>query len=85
MNLIWPFSLHAATDEKRDQIMDINRSNPLPELIKSLNYFHAKTGNKVTFEYILFDHFNDSIEDADHLIALTKKYPPLSISLSIIM
>lgn len=75
MNFNLALSLHAATDEKRDQIMDINRSNPLPELVKSLNYFHDKTGNKVTFEYILFDHFNDSIEDAEHLIALTKQVP----------
>lgn len=75
MNFNLALSLHAATDEKRDQIMDINRSNPLPELVKSLNYFHDKTGNKVTFEYILFDHFNDSIEDADYLIELTRQVP----------
>ncbi len=75
MNFNLALSLHAATDEKRDQIMDINRSNPLQELVKSLNYFHDKTGNKVTFEYILFDRFNDSIEDADHLIELTRQVP----------
>jgi 23S rRNA (adenine2503-C2)-methyltransferase len=75
MNFNLALSLHAATDEKRNQIMDINRSNPLPELVKSLNYFHAKTGNKVTLEYILFDRFNDSIEDADHLIELCRQVP----------
>ncbi len=68
-------SLHAATNEKRDQIMDINRSNKLEDVIKALNYFYSKTGNKVTFEYILFNNFNDSIEDADHLISLYHQVP----------
>jgi 23S rRNA (adenine2503-C2)-methyltransferase len=68
-------SLHAATDEKRDQIMDINQSNNLASLVEALNYFHDKTGNKITLEYILFDRFNDSIEDANHLIAFCAKVP----------
>ena len=68
-------SLHAAIDEKRDQIMEINHSNNLETVMESLNYFYEKTGNKITFEYILFDKFNDSIEDADHLIELYNKVP----------
>jgi len=73
MNFNLALSLHAATDEKRDQIMDINRSNNLASLVEALNYFHDKTGNKMTFEYILFDRFNDSIEDANNLIQLCAK------------
>jgi len=80
MNFNLALSLHAATDEKRDQIMDINRSNNLASLVEALNYFHDKTGNKMTFEYILFDRFNDSIEDANNLIQLCAKFQPLSIS-----
>ncbi|MBL0310038.1 MAG: 23S rRNA (adenine(2503)-C(2))-methyltransferase RlmN [Bacteroidetes bacterium] len=68
-------SLHAATNEKRDQIMDINHSNNIETLIESLNYFYEKTGNKITFEYILFDNFNDSLDDADHLIQLYQQIP----------
>ena len=68
-------SLHAATNEKRDQIMDINHSNNLETAIDALKYFYDSTGNKITFEYILFDKFNDSIEDANHLIELTRKVP----------
>jgi 23S rRNA (adenine2503-C2)-methyltransferase len=75
MNFNLALSLHAATDEKRDQIMDINRSNNLAALVESLNYFHDKTGNKITFEYILFERFNDSIEDANNLIQLCAKVP----------
>jgi len=68
-------SLHAATDEKRDRIMDINLTNNLDLVIEALNYFHEKTGNKVTFEYILFDGFNDSQEDASNLIELYHRVP----------
>jgi 23S rRNA (adenine2503-C2)-methyltransferase len=75
MNFNLALSLHAAIDEKRDQIMDINRSNNIASLVEALNYFHDKTGNKMTFEYILFDRFNDSIEDANHLIALCARVP----------
>jgi 23S rRNA (adenine2503-C2)-methyltransferase len=75
MNFNLALSLHAANDEKRDQIMDINHSNNLASLVEALNYFHEKTGNKMTFEYILFDRFNDSIEDANNLIQLCAKVP----------
>lgn len=68
-------SLHAATNEKRDKIMDINRSNKLEDVMEALNYFYHKTGNKITFEYILFDKFNDSFEDAEHLISLYHQVP----------
>lgn len=68
-------SLHAATNEKRNKIMDINQSNPLEEVMESLNYFYEKTGNKITFEYILFDHFNDSEEDAHRLMEWCDQVP----------
>jgi 23S rRNA (adenine2503-C2)-methyltransferase len=55
--------------------MDINRSNNIETVIEALNYFYSKTGNKITFEYILFDKFNDSVEDADNLIKLYEKVP----------
>jgi 23S rRNA (adenine2503-C2)-methyltransferase len=68
-------SLHAPTDEKRDKVMEINISNNLDTVIESLNYFYSKTGNKITFEYILFDGVNDSLADAEHLIALYHRVP----------
>ncbi|MFN8309612.1 MAG: 23S rRNA (adenine(2503)-C(2))-methyltransferase RlmN [Chitinophagales bacterium] len=75
MNFNLALSLHAATNEKRNEIMDINRSNPLEEVMEALLYFNEKTGNKITFEYILFDRFNDRIDDAEHLVKLVKKVP----------
>jgi 23S rRNA (adenine2503-C2)-methyltransferase len=68
-------SLHAANDEKRNHIMPINESNTLENLAKALNYFYDKTGTRVTFEYIVFKDFNDSIQDAKELADYCKKVP----------
>lgn len=68
-------SLHAANDQKRDQIMPINESNSLANLADALNYFYRKTGTRVTFEYIVFYHFNDTVQDAKELFEFTKKVP----------
>ncbi|MBK6977787.1 MAG: 23S rRNA (adenine(2503)-C(2))-methyltransferase RlmN [Cytophagaceae bacterium] len=68
-------SLHAANDEKRNQIMPINESNSLKNLAEALNYFYKKTGNIITFEYIVFNGFNDSLDDANDLLKFWKKVP----------
>jgi len=68
-------SLHAANDEKRHQIMPINDTNNIATLIDALNYFYKETGNEITFEYILFKDFNDSLKDADELIKIFRKVP----------
>jgi 23S rRNA (adenine2503-C2)-methyltransferase len=66
-------SLHAANDEKRNHIMPINESNSLENLEEALNYFYEKTGSRVTFEYIVFKDFNDSIQDARELADFCRK------------
>jgi 23S rRNA (adenine2503-C2)-methyltransferase len=68
-------SLHAANDKKRNEIMPINETNNIKALIEALNYFYKQTGNEITFEYILFQNFNDSIEDANELIKLYRQVP----------
>lgn len=68
-------SLHAANDMKRSQIMPINETNDLKTLTEALNYFYKATNNEITFEYILFRNFNDSIKDADELIKLYRQVP----------
>lgn len=68
-------SLHAANDEKRNQIMDINETNNLEILADALKYFYDKTGTRVTFEYIIFKDFNDSIKDAHELANYAKNLP----------
>ena len=68
-------SLHAATDAKRSEIMPINESNSLGALSEALVYFHEKTGSRVTFEYIIFKDFNDTLEDAKDLATFCKAVP----------
>ena len=68
-------SLHAANDVKRNQIMPINETNTLKVLKEALLYFYQKTGNQITFEYIVFDNFNDGLEDAEELWHFAKSIP----------
>ena len=68
-------SLHAANDKKRNEIMPINETNNLKALIGSLNHFYKQTNNEITFEYILFNNFNDSLQDADELIKIYRQVP----------
>jgi len=68
-------SLHAANDKKRSQIMEINDSNNIDILAESLMYFYHKTGSRVTFEYIIFKDFNDSLNDARELAEFCKHIP----------
>jgi 23S rRNA (adenine2503-C2)-methyltransferase len=68
-------SLHAADDKKRSALMPVNDANGLDELMDALNYFYQKTGNRITFEYILFDGINDKPEDAQNLVKLCRKVP----------
>jgi len=68
-------SLHAANDEKRHEIMPINDTNNIKSLIEALNYFYQQTRNEITFEYILFNNFNDSFKDADELIRIYRQVP----------
>jgi 23S rRNA (adenine2503-C2)-methyltransferase len=68
-------SLHAANDAKRHEIMPINDTNNIKSLIDALNYFYKQTGNEITFEYILFQGFNDSLQDADDLIKIYRQVP----------
>lgn len=68
-------SLHAANDVKRNQIMPINESNSLEALKDALQYYYQKTHNPVTFEYIVFYNFNDTLQDAEELYRFTKVVP----------
>ena len=68
-------SLHAAEDEKRNRIMEINETNDLASLRDALVHFHEKTGTRVTFEYILLGGFNDDLNDARDLARFASCVP----------
>ena len=68
-------SLHAANDAKRNEIMPINEQNSLKALAEALKYYFAKTKNPVTYEYIVFNNFNDELSDAQELARFCKHVP----------
>jgi len=68
-------SLHAANDIKRNEIMPINEQNSLKALAEALRYYYAKTKNPVTYEYIVFNDFNDELQDAAELAKFCKHVP----------
>lgn len=68
-------SLHAADDAKRNEIMPINEQNNLETLEDAIAYFYQETGNKISYEYITFQNYNDSIDDAKKLAKLCRRYP----------
>src|SRR5690606_19425607 len=68
-------SLHAANDKKRHEIMPISEHNSLSALAEALKYYYSKTKNPVTYEYIVFNHFNDELQDAVELAKFCKHVP----------
>jgi 23S rRNA (adenine2503-C2)-methyltransferase len=63
-------SLHAPTNEVRNQIMPINKAYPLEELIKAIKDYIKATNRRVTLEYILLRDLNDTKECALKLAKL---------------
>ncbi|MEW5876375.1 MAG: 23S rRNA (adenine(2503)-C(2))-methyltransferase RlmN [Candidatus Zixiibacteriota bacterium] len=68
-------SLIAADDGLRSELMPINRKYPLAELKKAAIAAATSTGRRVTFEYILMDGVNDSIEYAKKLVHFIHEIP----------
>ena len=68
-------SLHAPNNEKRSQIMPINDRYSIEEiLVACQKYQKIVTSRYITFEYLMLDHFNDTLQDAQELVSLMKKY-----------
>ncbi len=68
-------SLHAVTNEIRDEIVPINRKYRIEELLQACaDYPKASNARRITFEYVMLKDKNDSDEDAHELVRLIKKY-----------
>ncbi|MFV9875407.1 MAG: 23S rRNA (adenine(2503)-C(2))-methyltransferase RlmN [Rickettsiales endosymbiont of Dermacentor nuttalli] len=69
-------SLHAVTDELRDEIMPINKKYPIKTLLDACrNYPASSNARRITFEYVMLKNVNDSINDAKALVKLIKGIP----------
>ena len=65
-------SLHAPNDRIRDAIMPQNRIHPIAEVLRAADVFFHTTGRRVTFEYVLLDGINSSVDDALELARLLR-------------
>ena len=63
-------SLHAATDELRDELVPINRKWPISEVIGAAQHFASVSGRRVSLEYVMIDGVNDSTDQALRLAEL---------------
>ena len=65
-------SLHASSQEKREELMPIAKKYHLEEVLEACRNYFEKTGRRITFEYSLVGGKNDSQEDALRLAQLVK-------------
>lgn len=66
-------SLNATTDAVRDRIMPkVNRLYPIAALMAACRQAHLSPRRSITFEYVMLCGVNDSLEDAERLLRLTK-------------
>lgn len=68
-------SLHAASDEQRRALMPIARKHDLESLLGAAEHYYRKTRRRITYEYILFDGFNDGSDDIRRLVRLARRIP----------
>jgi 23S rRNA (adenine2503-C2)-methyltransferase len=76
-------SLHAPTDDIRDEIVPINRKYNIEAFLAAVRRYLDKSkanGGRVTVEYVMLDHINDSVEQA-HQLAECLKDTPCKINL----
>lgn len=65
-------SLHATNNEQRNQMMPVNRTYPVEQLLQACRDYIEKTHRRISFEYALAKENNDNLEDAKRLVNLLK-------------
>jgi 23S rRNA (adenine2503-C2)-methyltransferase len=69
-------SLHAVKDDLRDMLVPINKKYPLKDLLDACrNYPGVSNARRITFEYVMLEGVNDTLEDAKELVRLLKGIP----------
>ncbi len=75
LQLTLAVSLHAPTDELRNELVPINRRWPIAELLDACRAYVAATNRRISFEYVLMEGVNDTPELAATLGALLRPAP----------
>lgn len=68
-------SLHSPFDDKRSQLMPVNRKYHIADLMAAARYYFEKTGRRVIVEYTLIDGENDDEASAKELVKITRGFP----------
>lgn len=68
-------SLHATTDEKRQELMPIAKVYSIKQIIDACKYFFNKSGRRIMFEYVIVKGKNDKEKDAENLAMLLRGFP----------
>ncbi len=68
-------SLNATTDETRSELMPVNDRWSIEELMDALRDYPISNRERITFEYVLIKGVNDTLEDAQRIIELTRDIP----------
>jgi 23S rRNA (adenine2503-C2)-methyltransferase len=66
-------SLHAASDDLRDDLVPINRSHPLADVERAMREYRRRTNRRVSIEWCLIGDVNDDLEQADRLAAIARR------------
>ncbi|MEJ6950882.1 23S rRNA (adenine(2503)-C(2))-methyltransferase RlmN [Natronospora cellulosivora (SeqCode)] len=72
LQAVLAISLNAPNNFLRSSLMPINDKYPIEKLIETAKYYIEKTSRRISFEYVLIDNLNDSIELAEELARLLK-------------
>jgi len=69
-------SLHAPTDELRNELVPLNRKYPIAELLDACrDYVQEHNRRRITFEYVMLKGVNDSLDHARQLVKLLRGIP----------
>ncbi|MFB3881656.1 MAG: 23S rRNA (adenine(2503)-C(2))-methyltransferase RlmN [Armatimonadota bacterium] len=77
LQLALAVSLHAATDDVRQQLVPLARKHPIAEVIAAARCYADKTGRKVAFEYVVVPGLNDTPDQARTLAGLLRGIPAM--------
>ena len=68
-------SLHSAVEGTRTKLMPINKKFNLDALMAAVEYYYARTKQRVTYEFIFFDGINDTDREVKALIKFARRVP----------
>lgn len=69
-------SLHAPTDELRNELVPLNKKYPIREVLDACKrYLEGDNRRKVTIEYVMLENVNDSVKHAKALVKLLQGIP----------